>query len=354
MPLIFRSSPTNISVLNNMKLCFSKYWLEVLLMLLLAAFFCAAFYPFKWQVWSPRSYHNGAQIDSEGLHFRTQGIARTLHPPKWLTAVRTSSTLSILLSVKSNERRQYGPARIFTVSLNPSRRNITVAQSGSDLVIRLRTIHGSLNGTPEYVIRGVFHDTEWRKLSINIIDNTMTVTIDDSVADTILLSSNSLSNWSEEYYLALGNELLGERSWLGSIKKVEIIVDGKHIDYLLPGALATPEAIDIPDTYRDLPRIQIVPFSMQHARSVKSSITDWVVNFLGFIPLGFLLMQILDRSRAASVVMICFLVSLSLECGQIFLSSRISSTDDLILNSFGGFIGVVISRRMPLRKLGTT
>ena len=80
-------------------------------------------------------------------------------------------------------------------------------------------------------------------------------------------------------------------------------------------------------------------------------ISDVLVNFLGFIPFGFILFATLLRSSAAIekkafliTVAVCFLLSLSLEITQAWIPSRSSSMLDLVLNTLGGVAGTILCR----------
>lgn len=80
---------------------------------------------------------------------------------------------------------------------------------------------------------------------------------------------------------------------------------------------------------------------------------DVAINFFGFVPLGLLLAfvgrQPLPLMAACAA---CFLVSLSIEVGQLFLIARVASTSDLLLNMLGGCMGTWLGnrmRRIPIR-----
>jgi glycopeptide antibiotics resistance protein len=87
---------------------------------------------------------------------------------------------------------------------------------------------------------------------------------------------------------------------------------------------------------------------------------DLVLNFIGFIPFGFLLAGLLlkasDNSAGTAVLLsflISFLFSLSIELTQVLLPQRTSSMVDLVLNSLGGLCGAgfALVWRALLRKL---
>lgn len=58
-----------------------------------------------------------------------------------------NQVLWIEATVRSRSSRQSGPTRIVTFSDGPDRRNVTLGQSGNDLILRLRTPMGGTNGT---------------------------------------------------------------------------------------------------------------------------------------------------------------------------------------------------------------
>jgi VanZ family protein len=80
-------------------------------------------------------------------------------------------------------------------------------------------------------------------------------------------------------------------------------------------------------------------------------IKDTIINFVGFIPFGFILVATLLRYGAAIkkhafliTVVFCFFVSFSLEILQAWIPSRSSSMLDLVLNTLGGFAGTMLYR----------
>ena len=92
------------------------------LVLLLAGVYCfVGFYPFKLAPPTSGEQENGAEmVPGAGLQFRSPGIARTLTAPAWLQNVIAASDFKLSLEVRTTDREQHGPARIFTVSASPS------------------------------------------------------------------------------------------------------------------------------------------------------------------------------------------------------------------------------------------
>lgn len=84
------------------------------------------------------------------------------------------------------------------------------------------------------------------------------------------------------------------------------------------------------------------------AENTSDFVLDVLLNFFGFLPLGFVLAAVLERSRRhrkyywQAAVIFCFGFSLSLEVAQAWLPSRYSHLLDLVLNTLGGAMGVCL------------
>ena len=317
--------------------------------MILAAIYClVGFNPYNWQMLPKHKYDNGAEVvEGSGVQFKSRGIARTDNVPEWLEPVISTSTLRVLLDVQTDKRKQYGPARIFTVSVNPYRRNLTIGQTGDDLVVRLRTPTSDLNGQPENIVDNVFNDEQWHRVEVSIDPVNLVIRVDDVTVKTLELPADPLSNWDPNYKLALGSELLDDRHWIGKIRTAVVEADGRRVDYLSPGVLHIPSKIILSKTeYANrLPRYQIIPFSMKYQKSYWRKLHDWIPNLIGFIPFGFFLMRAFDPQRSIIfIVSSCALVSVTIEAGQILLPSRYTSADDLVLNTVGGTIGAFLGR----------
>ena len=83
----------------------------------------------------------------------------------------------------------------------------------------------------------------------------------------------------------------------------------------------------------------------------RSLIADMVINYFGFIPFGFILFATLirfgetfEKHGVLITVAFCFSVSLALEIVQAWIPSRSSHMMDLLLNTLGGWSGVISYR----------
>ncbi len=90
-------------------------------------------------------------------------------------------------------------------------------------------------------------------------------------------------------------------------------------------------------------------------------IRDIIINLIGFIPLGFFLNATFvkaggsfKRHGVLITIVLCFTVSLSIETLQAWMPSRSSDCLDLLLNTLGALLGVMIYRfLLPGWELGS-
>ena len=107
---------------------------------------------------------SAARLDADGLHLEgglwvlSDDVAR--HVQERLSA---TDCLSLLARIRVADLTSDGPARIVTLSADPSRRNFTLGQTQRNLVLRLRTPNTTINGRPHIETLGEpltlgFHD----------------------------------------------------------------------------------------------------------------------------------------------------------------------------------------------------
>jgi hypothetical protein len=88
------------------------------------------------------------------------------HGPITVLADRLVATnaFSVRVACANDLVEQTGPARIVSNSVDFNRRNLTIAQDGEDLVVRIRTPHTGRNGSrPELVVPDVFKEHGLRR-----------------------------------------------------------------------------------------------------------------------------------------------------------------------------------------------
>jgi hypothetical protein len=108
--------------------------------------------------------------------------------------------------------------------------------------------------------------------------------------------------------------------------------------------------LTIPVLFRPIKKIILDP-PWQDFRWNRSFVQDTIVNLLGFVPLGFFFTAFLLKASNwkkkiiyIGVAATGFVISLTIELSQIYLPSRYSQLDDVICNSVGTVLGVIILR----------
>jgi VanZ family protein len=306
------------------------------------------FHPIQWE-WLPRTVANGAEwLPQGGIRFSGPGVARDSEPPGWVTDAMQSHQLQLSLQVRSFAPDQRGPARILTLSADPFRRNLTIAQDRQDLILRLRTDATDLNGTfsdgaPLARVPDAFRTTSMVDLQISIAPGRLLVEVGNELRASKDLSAEPLRTWDPSDRLALGNELTNDRPWLGEIRSAVVRVTNQTIDYTKPGTLELS-----PRTFRYSPRLfTLVPFGEDEP--LQSRLIDAIINLVGYVPLGILLglwgcrQGQSPRECTLRMILVAFVVSAGMETLQFGVATRHPSTTDVVLNTLGAGIGVLLA-----------
>ncbi|WP_459966225.1 VanZ family protein [Paenibacillus sp. JCM 10914] len=107
------------------------------------------------------------------------------------------------------------------------------------------------------------------------------------------------------------------------------------------------QALDNPDSvYNRLDRANFTPFKSIRVNVSRLSDTHHMMHFFGniaiFIPNGVFMGFMFRQYRFIAAFLSSFMLSLGLECSQIFFAMGSFDVDDLILNTAGGILGYVI------------
>lgn len=158
----------------------------------------------------------GSQIVSSVL-IASDGPARRM-----TSDIKAKDELSVEVWLKPRNLDLTGPARIVSLSLNPSLRNFTLGQEKGQLEFRVRTTSTDGNGLP-----GVMTPE-----SSLVLERTHVVVTRSSAGKLAIYLNGresaskqvdgTFKNWDEEYRLSLVNELTNDRPWLGDLFLVAI------------------------------------------------------------------------------------------------------------------------------------
>ena len=147
---------------------------------------------------------------------------------KIIDACQDTNEITIEAWITPINNSQDGPARIVTLSDDPYNRNFTLAQGRWDTQpsevydARLRTTTTSNNGRPSITSQVGSLTVELTHV-VYTRDSSGTAKIYINVLEEGSgMASGDFSNWNGNYAMALGNELTGDRPWLGEIHLIAI------------------------------------------------------------------------------------------------------------------------------------
>jgi VanZ family protein len=303
------------------------------LAVLLALYAVMSLEPFEWRF--PSRVANGAIALADGWSFPTAGIVIADPPFDRLGKAIEAETLDVSLEVRPGATDQTGPARILSISQDAYRRNLTLAQDGDDLVLRLRSADTDRNGTrdgrPVARLADVLAVGEWVAIDLHLRPGRLTIAIDGVPKLSAALPAAVLATWDTSFGVAFGNEMTCDRPWLGDIRNAVIRGPDGETTY------AEQSQVELPAACRPMrhpPKlVPLVPLNLR----------DALRNIAMYLPLGCLLGMMAHRHNRrtfGALVLAVAAVSLAFETAQLFIPSRFPSIDDLIFNSAGGALGV--------------
>lgn len=310
--------------------------------LLVIIYMVVGFYPFHLKAPPDNEQINGAiALPDQTVQFRAPGIAYTEGAPLWLQDAISTSRFEVSLEIRTADQDQYGPARIFTVSSNRFRRNLTIGQWETNLSVRIRTPYTDVNGIPAYSVKNVFADSDWHQIDVRVTLGVMVIRVDGDTRVVAAMPDRLLNNWDPDYRIALGNELSGDRPWLGEIRKAVVRIGDRSFDYLAAGALHFPERLTLKSSHV----VKLVPF-VDHQYKW-APVRDWTINLLGFVPFGWLVVMLRwSRPGVFLAIVLAAGVSITIEAGQLLIfAHRTPSTEDIIMNILGAALGAWLARR---------
>ncbi len=276
---------------------------------------------------------NGVERGPDSATFAAPGLLRSDDAPGWIRDAIAAGRVGIELEVTPSVAAQTGPARILSVSMDPWRRNLTIAQEHRDLVVRVRRHGASQNGTPPFVVPDVFERAQPVRIDVALDGDGMRVAVDGVARLSVgWAASPPFELWDPGYPIGLGNELTWNRPWLGTVSVASLAVGGESVNLLAPGALAAPVA--------GSPALPFAWFS--------SSLADLALNFLLMIPMGLLTAWVARSPGMLRAVLLWVPVVLLAESIQLVIPGRFPSASDVLLNLAGVLVGSAIAVRWRL------
>jgi len=318
------------------------------------------------------------QIHGAGIEFATPGVVRSTAPAqKLVTALKRGAGFSLEVWMAAGRNEPPRHARIVSCSRDIFVRNFTLAQQDRDLIMRLRTTRTDANALKPFVqVRNAFATQNIQHVVVTYDFSRQRVYIDGRRRFDAATPGGDFRNWDGGHYLVFGNELTGQRPWLGKLYAVTLwnrALRSGEIERLFAAGAGVresqrdaPAAFDFSGTRASLkewhamaPALEIPQYLIRgtddylkwpHGRAASSAseTSEILANVVLFVPLGLLLFAPARRrfdgvlKCAAAVVAIAALTTVSFESIQYFLPGRTSSLIDAFANAAGSALGVAL------------
>ncbi|MEX0793607.1 MAG: DUF1592 domain-containing protein [Pirellulaceae bacterium] len=160
---------------------------------------------------------------SEGLRIKEPTVLATSKSPEGLfDVVRGTGAVTLEAWITPENKNQAGPARILTFSNNTSNRNFTLGQEKDLYDVRFRSSGTDNNGIPGVTTSKPYVETRPTHVVYTREVNGVTKLYIDGELALEEKRGSDLNNWVRGFRLAVGNELTGERPWLGTLHLIAI------------------------------------------------------------------------------------------------------------------------------------
>jgi hypothetical protein len=160
-----------------------------------------------------------------GLAINSSTVISSVVPAsKIINAAKASDEITIEGWVKPANTTQSGPARIVTLSQDPSPNgaNFVLGQKQDQYDVRLRTTATDQYGNPSLSSPSGSLTTDLTHVVYTRdVTGTTKIYLDGSLATSGSVSGD-FSAWNDSYWLGLGNEPTGDRPWLGELYLVAV------------------------------------------------------------------------------------------------------------------------------------
>lgn len=295
-------------------------------------------------------FHPGSRFLSNELVWPGSGGGLLFTPNSMLYAKKLftqekagDGEMRIAMEIRSGMGRMRRFGIILQVYNTETREELTVGQWGSNLMVLNNGDYSNRRRLPK-----IYADMDTSDSELIVISSSREGTVVTQNGKPIGRSGNlvlALPEPREKDILILGNGINGTTPWSGEL--ISLSCDsGSGFDFREGGYEAYPVLVR-PKRVKDLDP-GVLRFPSFRSISRDSMFADVFFNFIGFVPLGFLLLFNGHRAgrtpRGILLALgISFLFSLSIEISQIWIPGRDSSMLDLILNTAGGLAGAVLA-----------
>ena len=318
--------------------------------------------------------------DKRAIRFENTGIAYVDD----LRAVRLSDQpgpLTIEMAVTPASIQKLGFSPLLVMHDGADRRQLVVWQYGPSLVVMNGDDYDNSQRRPRVVGRDVFSPQRTIYLTITSGEQGTHLYVDGILAAANRNWKFSIPVEGEPLRLVLGHSVYGRYGWSGDIHGLALAgeaisaeavrfrfdrwaadrdFDALKLDSTMllftfnektddgfVDMSGGHQTLELPDQMTVLKKT-FLSSPWPHFYWSRAVTSDMVVNVIGFVPLGVVFYGFLQcfpgrltKHKQLLAVALCLMLSLGIELGQTWIPTRHSSLPDLILNTFGAWLGIM-------------
>ncbi len=321
-----------------------------------------------------------------GITFEPYGLAYTEYFFIPSAEVPEPSNLTIELAIKPDFLKYSSLRFLVMIHDGQDKSQLFIGQWGSSLMIMNGNDYSNRRRLPKIYLQLDENVEKARLVSIVSTEEGTRVYLDGVLKKKKSALVLRYPNKIEQTRMVVGNNLGGNQPWKGTIAGLafydraleQALIESHYRSWQSNGTFngfkdAAPKLLytfdqgsgeSVRNKMGDGP-VLMVPARMEILQKKVLSwpkfygvagtnlIGDVLLNLIGFIPLGFILIALYGRIESFShrygrliVVLFAFAFSLSIEITQVWIPSRDSSLLDLFLNTIGGYLGVLLYGRL--------
>ena len=159
-------------------------------------------------------------------------------------ALRQAQQFALEVWITPADAEQTGPARIVSLSLDRSKRSLSLVQEKGRYELRLRTSTTSDNGTPVTPTPdGTAIHRQTHIVATRTPDGVVRIFLDGQEVATNTVAGD-MNRWPDDCRLVVGNEVSGDRPWRGEIALVALYARALSADEIAQNFAAGPPQIE--------------------------------------------------------------------------------------------------------------
>ncbi len=159
-------------------------------------------------------------------------------------ALRQAQQFTLEVWITPADAEQTGPARIVSLSLDRSKRSLSLVQEKGRYELRLRTSTTSDNGTPATPTPdGTAIHRQTHLVATRTPDGVVRLFLDGQEVATNTVAGD-MNRWPDDCRFVVGNEVSGDRPWQGEIALVALYSKALGADEIARNFAAGPPQIE--------------------------------------------------------------------------------------------------------------